>query len=72
MFGSRSLYPIGGNHTCMITNAIVVCPLSFAHTWEGDAQLILKIMLEVQGADLKRLDKQKRGVLYGWVSIPHI
>jgi hypothetical protein len=48
MFGSRSFYPIGVNHACMITNAIVVCPVSFVRTWEGEAQLILKIIVEVQ------------------------
>jgi hypothetical protein len=39
---------------------IVVCPMSFVHTWEGEAQLILKIIVEVQGADLRRFDKHKK------------
>jgi hypothetical protein len=52
MFGSRPVYPIRVNHACMLTN-IVVCPDSFVHTWEGEAQLILKIIVEVQGADLR-------------------
>jgi len=37
----------------------VICPVSFVHTWEGEAQLILKIIVEVQGADLMRFDKYK-------------
>ncbi len=37
MFGSRLVYPISVNHACMLTN-IVVCPVSFDHTWEGEAQ----------------------------------
>jgi len=32
----------------------------FVHTWEGEAQLILKIIVEVQGADLRRFDKHKK------------
>jgi hypothetical protein len=59
MFGSRPVYPISVNHACMLTS-IVVCPVSFAHTWEGEAQLILKIIVEVQGADLRRFDKHKK------------
>ena len=59
MFGSRSVYPISVNNACMLTN-IVVCPVSFVHTWEGEAQLILKIIVEVQGADLRRFDKHKK------------
>ena len=59
MFGSRPVYPISVNHACMLTN-IVVCPMSFVHTWEGEAQLILKIIVEVQGADLRRFDKHKK------------
>ena len=59
MFGSRPVYPISVNHACMLTN-IVVCPVSFVHTWEGEAQLILKIIVEVQGADLRRFDKHKK------------
>ena len=59
MFGSRPVYPIRVNHACMLTN-IVVCPVSFVHTWEGEAQLILKIIVEVQGADLRRFDKHKK------------
>jgi hypothetical protein len=59
MFGSRPVYPISVNHACMLTN-IVVCPVSFVHTWEGEAQLILKIIVEVQGADLRRSDKHKK------------
>jgi hypothetical protein len=43
----------------MLTS-IVVCPVSFAHTWEGEAQLILKIIVEVQGADLRRFDEHKK------------
>ena len=43
----------------MMTN-IVVCPMSFVHTWEGEAQLILKLIFEVQGADLRRFDKHKK------------
>jgi hypothetical protein len=42
IFGSRPVYPISVNHACMLTN-IVVWPMSF--TWEGEAQLILKIKL---------------------------
>ena len=60
MVGSRSFYPINVNHACMMTN-IVVCPESFVHTWEGEAQLILKIIVEVQGADLRSLTNTKRG-----------
>jgi hypothetical protein len=48
----------------MLTS-IVVCPVSFAHTWEGEAQLILKIIVEVQGADLRRFDEHKIGQPYG-------
>jgi len=59
MFGSRPVYPISVNHACMMTS-IVVCPVSFVHTWEGEAQLILKIIVEVQGADLTRFDKHKK------------
>jgi hypothetical protein len=59
MFGSRPVYPISVNRACMLTS-IVVCPVSFAHTWEGEAQLILKIFVEVQGADLRRFDKNKK------------
>ena len=33
MFGSQSFYPIGVNHACMISNADVVYPMSFVHTW---------------------------------------
>jgi hypothetical protein len=40
---------------------IVVSPASF-HTWEGEAQLILKIFAEVQGADLRRFNKHKKRV----------
>ena len=36
MFGSRPVYPISVNYACMLTN-IVVCPVSFVHTWEGEA-----------------------------------
>jgi len=35
MFGSRPVCPISVNHACMLTS-ILVCPVSFAHTWEGD------------------------------------
>jgi hypothetical protein len=59
MFGSLPVYPISVNHACMLTN-IVVCPVSYVHTWEGEAQLILKIIVEVQGADLRRFDKHKK------------
>jgi hypothetical protein len=59
MFGSRPVYPISVNYACMLTN-IVVCPVSFVHTWEGEAQLILKIIVEVQGADLRRFNKHKK------------
>ena len=59
MFGSRPVYPISVNHAFMLTN-IVVCPVSVVHTWEGEAQLILKIIVEVQGADLRRFDKHKK------------
>jgi hypothetical protein len=59
MFGSWPVYPISVSHACMLTS-IVVCPVSFVHTWEGEAQLILKIILEIQGADLRRFDKQKK------------
>jgi hypothetical protein len=59
MFGSRPVYPISVNHACILTN-IVVCPVSFVHTWEGETQLILKIIVEVQGADLRRFDKHKK------------
>jgi hypothetical protein len=59
MFGSWPVYPISVIHACMLTN-IVVCPMSFVHTWEGEAQLILKIIVEVQGADLRRFDKHKK------------
>jgi hypothetical protein len=59
MFGSRRVYPISVNHACMLTN-IVVCPVRFFHTWEGEAQLILKIIEEVHGADLRRFDKHKK------------
>ena len=69
MFGSQPVYPISVNHACMLTS-IVVCPVSFAHTWEGEAQLILKIIVEVQGADLRRFNNIKRGQPYGRVSIP--
>ena len=64
MFGSQPVYPLSVNHAYMLTN-IVVCPVSFVHTWEGEAQLILKMIVEVQGADLRRFDKQKRGQPYG-------
>ncbi len=64
MFGSRPVYPISVNHACMLTS-IVVCPVSFAHTWEGEAQLTLKIIAEVQGADLRRFDKHKKRVTLG-------
>ncbi len=57
MFGSRPVYPISVNHACMLT-IIVVCPVSFVHTWEGEA--LLKIIVEVQGADLRRFDKHKK------------
>ncbi len=46
MFGSRPVYPISVNHACMLTN-MVVCPVSFVHIWEREAQLILKIIVEV-------------------------
>ncbi len=59
MFGSWPVYSISVNHTCMLT-IIVVYPVSFVHTWEGEAQLILKIIVEVQGADLRRFDKHKK------------
>ena len=75
MYGSRPVYPISVNHACMLTN-IVVCPVSFVYTWEGEAQLILKIIVrrfdkhkkrgtlkifvEAQGADLRRFDKHKK------------
>jgi hypothetical protein len=59
MFGSRPVYPISVNHVCMLTS-IVVCPVSVAHTWEGEAQLILKIIAEVQGADLRRFEEHKK------------
>jgi hypothetical protein len=58
-FGSRPVYPISVTHACMLTN-IVICPVSFVHTWEREAQLILKIIVEVQGADLRRFDKHKK------------
>jgi hypothetical protein len=45
-----------------MTNAIVVCPMSFVCIWEGEAQLILKIIVEVQGADLRRFDKIKENI----------
>ena len=61
MVGSRSFYPIDVNHACIMTN-IVVSPASFGHTWEGEAQLILKIFAEVQGADLRRFNKHKKRV----------
>ncbi len=64
MFGSRPVYPISVNHACIFTN-IVVCPVSFVHTWEGETQLILKIIMEVQGADLRRFDKYKKRATYG-------
>jgi hypothetical protein len=61
MFGSRPVYPICVNHACTLTNIVIlVCPMSFVHTWEGEAQLILKIIVEVQGADLRRFDKHKK------------
>ena len=51
------------NHACMITNANVVYLMIFVRTWEGKAQLILKTIVEVQGAD-RRFDKhKKRGTL---------
>ncbi len=59
MFGSRPVYPISVNDACMLTN-ILVCPVSFVHTWEGEAQLILKKFVEVQRADLRRFDKHKK------------
>jgi len=59
MFGSRPVYPISVSHACRLTS-IVVCPMSFAHTWEGEAQLILQIIVEVQGADLRRFDEHKK------------
>ncbi len=59
VFGSRPVYPISVNYACMLTS-IVVCPMSFVHTWEEEAQLILKIIVEVQGADLRRFDKLKK------------
>jgi hypothetical protein len=59
MFGSRPVYPISVNHACILTN-IVVCPVSFVHTWEGEAQLILMIFVGVQGADLRRFNKHKK------------
>ena len=34
--------------------------MSFVNTWEGEAQLILKIIVEDQGADLRRFDKHKK------------
>ncbi len=58
MFGFRPVYLISVNHACILTN-IVVCPMSFVHAWEGEAQLILKIIVEDQGADLRRFDKHK-------------
>ncbi len=64
MFGSGPVYPISVNHACILTN-IVVCPVSCVHTWEGEAKLILKIIVEVQGADLRRFDYHKRGQPYG-------
>ena len=64
MFGSRPVYPISVTHACMLTN-IVICPVSFVHTWEGEAQLILKIIVKVQGADLRRFDKHKRRATLG-------
>jgi hypothetical protein len=64
MFGSRPVYPISVTHACMLTN-IVICPVSFVHTWEGEAQLILKIIVKVQGADLRRFDKHKRRAALG-------
>jgi hypothetical protein len=57
--GRSTQFPISVNHACMLTN-IVVCPVSFVHTWEGEAQLILKIIVEVQRADLRRFDKHKK------------
>jgi hypothetical protein len=38
MFGSRPIYPISVNHACMSTN-IVVCPVSFVHTWWKSKEL---------------------------------
>ncbi len=64
MFGSWPVYLISVNLACILTN-IVVCPMSFVHTWEGKAQLILKIIVEVQGADLRRFDKHKKEQPYG-------
>ena len=68
MFGSWLVYPISVHHACMMTN-IVVCPVSFVHTWEGEAQLILKIIVEVQGADLRRFDKHKKKATYWTLKI---
>jgi hypothetical protein len=59
MFGSRPVYPISVNHACILTK-IVVCPVSFVHNWEGEAQLILKIFVKAKGADLRRFDKYKK------------
>jgi hypothetical protein len=59
MSGSRPVYLLSVNHACMLTN-IVVCPVSFVYTWEGEAQMILKIIVEVQRADLRRFDKHKK------------
>ena len=56
MFGARPVYPISVNHACMMTN-IMICFMTFVHTWEGEAQLILKIIAKVQGADLRRFNK---------------
>jgi hypothetical protein len=87
MFGSRPVYPISVNHACMLTN-IVVCPVSFVYTWEGEAQLILKIIVrrfdkhkkrgtlkifvEAQGADLRRFDKHKKRATLGTGEYPPV
>jgi hypothetical protein len=69
IFGSQPVYPISVNHACMLTN-MVVCPVSFVHTWEREAQLILKIIVEVQGADLRRFDKHKKRATLGMGEYP--
>ena len=44
----------------MITTAIVVCLMSFVCTWKGEAQMILQLIVEVQGAVLRRFNKHKK------------
>ena len=58
---TSKIYPIVmAATTRIITNDQCHCgPMSFVHIWEGEAQLILKIIVEVQGADLRRFDKIK-------------